>query len=197
MKGFLLKSSVVKRRFVIGSSNILSAGVYVYTFQPDILQAVAVKGLIASYVHLLPLRTVKCGSVSEAGSMFSFLTLSLHVTTPSCRRQWTGKRVSMKKESHEHVFSPKQIIFFLPFFVCLFCFSFGEENDCMVIQPVKEWLFDFLGWLIESNVDRFNTILFFICFPFFFCVCTSLMMLRDMTTTLSTRHLHSHSHTFP
>ena len=29
------------------------------------------------------------------------------------------------------------------------------------------------------------------------CVCTNLMMLRVMTTTLSTRHFHSHSHTFP
>ena len=79
----------------------------------------------------------------------------------------------------------------------LFIFSLGEENDCMVIQPINEWLFDFLGWLIESNVDRFDTIFFFLCFPFFFCVCTSLMMLRDVTTTLSIRHLHSHSHTFP
>ena len=29
------------------------------------------------------------------------------------------------------------------------------------------------------------------------CVCTSLMTLIDMTTTLCTRHFHSHSHTFP
>ena len=30
----------------------------------------------------------------------------------------------------------------------------------------------------------------------YICVCISLMMIRDMITTLSTHHFHSHSHTF-
>ena len=40
----------VESRFVIGPSNILSAGAYACTFQPgsDVSQAVAVKGLISS-----------------------------------------------------------------------------------------------------------------------------------------------------
>ena len=125
-----------ERRFVIGPSNILSAVVYVCTFQPEILQAVAVKALIASYAHLLPLRTVKCGSVSEAGSMFSFLTLSLHVTTPSCRRQWTGKRVSMKKESHEHVFSPFLFNLFFPWEKKTTAWSFSQSMSDYLISLV-------------------------------------------------------------
>ena len=40
-------------RFVVRTSNILSAGLYVCDFQPEILQAGAVKGLSTTFTYLL------------------------------------------------------------------------------------------------------------------------------------------------